>query len=68
MCVCAFDCHDVSVDDLTTGRMNEEGLMPDKQCFAGMHVWMYSRASYVSHSNYITDDVIRYNSQIVKLP
>ena len=56
---CVFVCVCLCLSRCLSGRFNYEGLVPHKQYFAGTLLGMSSCASYISHTNDVTDDVTR---------
>ena len=62
---CVFVCLSVclSLSRCLSGRFNYEGLVPQKQYFAGTLLDMSSCASYVSRTHDVIDDVTRSQSR-----
>ena len=61
--VTLFVCLFVSLSRCLSGRFNYEGLVPQKQYFAGTLLGMSSCASYVSGTHDVIDDVTRSQSR-----
>ena len=63
LCVCVCVCVCLCLSRCFSGRFNYEGLVPHKPYFTGTLLVMSSRASYVSCTHDVIDNVTRLQSR-----